>query len=155
MDDARQAFTTCPKGLESLLLEELRGLGASSLKETVAGVGFEADIRTLYRVCLWSRLANRVHLRLANFEFTSEGELYEGARQIEWDQHMGVDTTFSIYLPRYIPTADVDRDDEDARPKNLTGKGKILLVEDEEAVRMFAARALHNKGYTVLEADCG
>ena len=97
MDDTRQAFTTCPKGLESLLLEELRGLGASSLKETVAGVGFEADIRTLYRVCLWSRLANRVHLRLANFEFTSEGELYEGARQIEWDEHMSVDTTFSIH----------------------------------------------------------
>ena len=72
-----------------------------------------------------------------------------------------VGTTFSIYLPRYIPTADdvaaadVDQDDEDARPKDLTGKGKILLVEDEEAVRMFAARALHNKGYTVLEADCG
>ena len=72
-----------------------------------------------------------------------------------------VGTTFSIYLPRYIPiavdvaAADVDRDDEDARPKDLTGKGKILLVEDEEAVRMFAARALHNKGYTVLEADCG
>jgi two-component system cell cycle sensor histidine kinase/response regulator CckA len=76
---------------------------------------------------------------------------------------MDVGTTFSIYLPRYVPTADdvaaaerVDDDgDDDERPKDLTGKGKILLVEDEEAVRMFAARALRNKGYTVLEADCG
>ena len=72
----------------------------------------------------------------------------------------GTGTTFSIYLPRYMPTVDdvvaADRDEEeDAPPKDLTGKGKILLVEDEEAVRMFAARALRNKGYTVLEADCG
>lgn len=71
----------------------------------------------------------------------------------------GAGTTFSIYLPRYIPTVDdvaaAKRDEEEGQPKDLTGKGKILLVEDEEAVRMFAARALRNKGYTVLEADCG
>ena len=71
----------------------------------------------------------------------------------------GAGTTFSIYLPRYIPTVDdvaaAKRDEEEDQPKDLTGKGKILLVEDEEAVRMFAARALRNKGYTVLEADCG
>ncbi|MDP6691070.1 MAG: response regulator [Alphaproteobacteria bacterium] len=68
-------------------------------------------------------------------------------------------TTFSIYLPRHIPAEDdaspTGAEEEDERPKDLTGKGKILLVEDEEAVRMFAARALRNKGYTVLEADCG
>ena len=36
----------------------------------------------------------------------------------------------------------------------MTGKGTILLVEDEDPVRLFAARALENKGYEVLQADC-
>ncbi|WP_374764623.1 hybrid sensor histidine kinase/response regulator [Yunchengibacter salinarum] len=44
-------------------------------------------------------------------------------------------------------------DDAQERQRDLTGKGTILLVEDETAVRLFAARALANKGYQVMEAD--
>jgi two-component system, cell cycle sensor histidine kinase and response regulator CckA len=65
--------------------------------------------------------------------------------------------TFRIFLPRYVPSAaDEPAKKEALKPaSDLTGQGAILLVEDEEAVRSFASRALASRGYTVLEADSG
>jgi two-component system cell cycle sensor histidine kinase/response regulator CckA len=75
---------------------------------------------------------------------------------------MGKGTTFRIYLPRYFETpADVKAEAEAKaaeaapEPADLTGKGTILLVEDEDAVRTFAARALSTRGYDVLQAESG
>jgi two-component system cell cycle sensor histidine kinase/response regulator CckA len=71
----------------------------------------------------------------------------------------GKGATFSIYLPRHVATgaeaAAAGEGTEREAGRDLTGKGTILLVEDEDAVRIFAARALRNKGYTVLEAASG
>ncbi|MGI4852227.1 MAG: ATP-binding protein [Janthinobacterium lividum] len=66
-------------------------------------------------------------------------------------------TKFSIYLPRYQGTENLSDGTETPVPetKDLTGQGTILLVEDEDAVRIFSARALRDKGYRVVEADCG
>ena len=41
------------------------------------------------------------------------------------------------------------------RSRDLTGIGTVMLVEDEDPVRIFGARALRNKGYKVLEAKSG
>ena len=72
---------------------------------------------------------------------------------------VGRGTTFTILLPRHVP-AEADeplkKEVETAKPAaDLTGHGTILLVEDEEAVRAFGARALSARGYTVLEAGSG
>ena len=70
----------------------------------------------------------------------------------------GKGATFRILLPRHIPeiVAEPVKKVEANKPAaDLTGTGAILLVEDEEAVRAFAARALASRGYTVLEADSG
>ncbi|MCI4677880.1 PAS domain-containing protein [Rhodoblastus acidophilus] len=74
------------------------------------------------------------------------------------DSQVGRGTTFRIFLTRYIP---VDEPVEAPKVENKkaaadhTGRGVVLLVEDEEAVRAFGARALTSRGYTVLEAESG
>ena len=73
------------------------------------------------------------------------------------DSEPGAGATFRILLPRRLAD-DVDEPvkTEVVKPAaDLTGRGAILLVEDEEAVRAFAARALASRGYTVLEAETG
>ena len=68
----------------------------------------------------------------------------------------GEGTTFKIFLPRHAANAADAAPAQDPAPsRDLTGSGTILLVEDEAPVRQFAARALANKGYKVLEADSG
>ncbi len=75
------------------------------------------------------------------------------------DSEVGKGTTFRIYLPRYYPQkADEPVPEEkpaETQKRDYTGKERILLVEDEDAVRAFALRALTSRGYTVVEADSG
>jgi len=76
------------------------------------------------------------------------------------DSEPGKGTIFRIYLPRHVETAEelaaVEPESvEDTRQQDLTGTGTVLLVEDEEAVRNFAVRALTSRGYEVLEAGNG
>ncbi len=63
--------------------------------------------------------------------------------------------TFKIFLPRYIGSESVYATHTDLPAGDLTGVETILLVEDEDPVRLFSARALREKGYKVLEANSG
>ena len=70
------------------------------------------------------------------------------------DSQLGKGTNFRIYLPQYKGEAQTP---EAERPvlRDITGQDTILLVEDEDPVRSFAARALTMRGYQVLEAPGG
>jgi two-component system, cell cycle sensor histidine kinase and response regulator CckA len=71
---------------------------------------------------------------------------------------VGRGTTFSIYLPRHQASDPAPRETGETEPamaRDLTGSGTIMLVEDDDAVRVFGARALRNKGYRVIEAKSG
>jgi two-component system cell cycle sensor histidine kinase/response regulator CckA len=75
------------------------------------------------------------------------------------DSTPGRGTTFQILLPRYRPpqeeTAARPESGESGPSRDLTGIGTVMLVEDDDPVRIFGARALRNKGYTVIEATSG
>jgi two-component system cell cycle sensor histidine kinase/response regulator CckA len=74
------------------------------------------------------------------------------------DSEPGKGAQFSIFLPRHQggeATAGARADLSDSPARDLTGTGTVLLVEDEDPVRLFSARALRNKGYKVIEAKSG
>jgi two-component system cell cycle sensor histidine kinase/response regulator CckA len=77
------------------------------------------------------------------------------------DSEVGRGTVFRIYLQRHsgaerdIAAVQQVESRKDAKSADLTGRGTILLVEDEDAVRSFASRALQSRGYTVLTAETG
>ena len=76
---------------------------------------------------------------------------------------VGSGTTFRVFLPRHVEQVAVEEEEKPEgnsvtaveRPKDLTGNARILLVEDEDAVRAFASRALMSRGYEVVEASSG
>ncbi|HVH42893.1 MAG TPA: ATP-binding protein, partial [Labilithrix sp.] len=71
---------------------------------------------------------------------------------IEVTSTVGVGTAFRIYLPAKREAPVALSDDRSGSP--ATSAGTLLVVEDEEAVRRIAARALHRSGYRVFQAGC-
>jgi two-component system, cell cycle sensor histidine kinase and response regulator CckA len=76
------------------------------------------------------------------------------------DSTVGKGTTFRVFLPRHVPSAEEAAEEvkgpEVKKPvADLTGQGTILLVEDEDPVRAVNARALAARCYQVLEAASG
>ena len=85
------------------------------------------------------------------------------------DTEEGKGTTFNIFLPRHlVQESTATENGEEAKGatstplseskaqlQDLSGSATVLLVEDEDSVRMGGVRALQSRGYTVHEATSG
>jgi 23S rRNA (guanine2445-N2)-methyltransferase / 23S rRNA (guanine2069-N7)-methyltransferase len=89
-------FATAAKGLEPLVADELRGLGAENVKESRGGASFEGTPATAYRACLWLRTANRVLLPLAKFPAPDADKLYAAVNQMPWENDLSPDGTLAV-----------------------------------------------------------
>jgi two-component system cell cycle sensor histidine kinase/response regulator CckA len=72
----------------------------------------------------------------------------------------GEGAAFRIFLPVHVAPAQAAPAPEPVQPKrpaarDLSGAGRILFVEDEDAVRGVAAKLLRARGYEVIEAASG
>ena len=76
---------------------------------------------------------------------------------ISVDSRPGQGAAFRIFLPVHIAAATAPTPPRPARPaaRDLSGAGRILFVEDEDAVRSVAAKLLRARGYEVIEASSG
>lgn len=96
MSDRFELYLTCPKGLEGLLAEEAKGLGLDEVREHTSAIRGAADMETAYRLCIWSRLANRVLLVLKRFSMKNADDLYDGVHAVDWADHLAADGTLAV-----------------------------------------------------------
>lgn len=160
-------FATAPKGLEYLLVDELKSLGATEAREALAGVHFEGSLETAYRACLWSRLANRVLMPIAEFAAPDPEALYRGVLAIDWSAHLEPEGTLAVdfaasqsaidherYGAQKVKDAVVDqfRERFDTRPSVDTEapdlRINVYLRRDKAQVAIdLSGTSLHQRGY--------
>ena len=96
MSQNEKYFATCPRGLESLLGEELAALGAKDLRVLGGGVAFCGDMQLAWRCNLWSRLATRILIQVADGAYAREEDIYRLARAVDWRDWFAVTRTLRV-----------------------------------------------------------
>lgn len=167
MGQIQSLILSCPKGLEGLLAAEAESLGAQKSAETVGAIRVNASLEVGYRLCLWSRLANRVLLPLAEFSGDTAQQLYDGLYAIDWpaqmaegasvlvdfggrsrdirNSHFGALRCKDAIVDRFVEAGlrrpDVAKQQPDIRVHVRLRKGKILVAID------LSGESLHRRGY--------
>ncbi len=164
-------FAPCAKGLEELLARELGEIlgRTEGIQAERAGVQFQGSIRDAYRVCLWSRVANRVLLPLKTFKVTNEAQLYGGVKSIKWSDHMAVRQTLAVDFSEKdsaiththfgalkVKDAIVDqfRSNTGERPSVRVDKPdlrvNVYVLRDQATVSLeLSGESLHLRGYRI------
>jgi putative N6-adenine-specific DNA methylase len=83
-------------GLEPVLADELRALGATGIRELKRAVAFDGDIRMLYRANYELRTALRILMPIHSFPAYNERTYYEAVREVDWTEYMRVDDTLAV-----------------------------------------------------------
>lgn len=90
-------LVTTSRGLDELLKDEIASLcPEASVKQSPGLLRVDGSLEDAYRVCLWSRLANRVIWVLNEGDASSADAMYETASKVDWSMQFSTKETFSV-----------------------------------------------------------
>jgi putative N6-adenine-specific DNA methylase len=89
-------FSPCPRGLETVLAQELNGLGAERVEPTDGGVAFRGDLALCYRANLHSRIASRVLVQVLAGRYRNEADIYQAVHGVAWRGHFDASCTIRV-----------------------------------------------------------
>ena len=163
------------QGLEEVLAEELRGLGALNVEPGKRMVSFEGDLEMLYRANLCCRTALRILKPIYKFIARNTDELYEYAKEFDWGSLMSPTSTFSIDTVAYseefshsrfvtyrVKDAIVDwfkdRYGDDVRPGVRLQDADVMInvhiAGDRVTLSLDSSgESLHKRGYRVAQTE--
>ncbi len=163
------------QGLEGVLADELRSLGAVNVQPGRRMVSFEGNLETLYRANLQCRTALRILRPFYKFRAADPDALYEHAKEFDWSRLLDVDKTFAIdtvanseefkhsrFVTYKVKDAIVDwfkdRDDEGRRPGVRLQDADVMInvhINGTEVSLSLdsSGESLHKRGYRVAQTE--
>ena len=89
-------ITTLSFGLETVVKWELKDLGFEDLRVSNGQVEFDATPEDIPRLNLWLRCADRVLIKMGEFKATTFDDLFEGTKDLPWEQWVTKDGKFTV-----------------------------------------------------------
>lgn len=175
MKDRFEMVAKTFQGLEDVLAEELRDLGAENVEPGRRMVSFEGDLEMLYKANLCCRTALRILKPIFKFTARNTDELYEHTKEFEWGSLMSVGSTFSIdtvafsdefthsrFVTYRVKDAIVDwfkdRYGEDKRPGVRLQDADVMInvhISGSDVTLSLdsSGESLHKRGYRVAQTE--
>ncbi len=163
------------QGLEDVLADELRELGASNVEPGRRMVSFEGNLEMLYKANLCCRTALRILKPICKFIANDPDTLYDLVKEYNWGDILSLDKTFSIdsvvysdsfthsrYVTYRVKDAIVDwfrdRYGEDQRPGVRLQDADVLInvhiAGDRVTISLDSSgESLHKRGYRVAQTE--
>ena len=161
-------------GLENILIEELKKIGAKKIKKEIRAVEFYGDKKLLYKSNICLRTALRILKPISSFKVKDESELYKNTKKINWEEYISLNDTFIInttisnskkfnhnqYVSQKIKDAIVDqfRNKYGRRPSinKFTPTIRINVHIKNEICQLSldsSGDSLHKRGYRVQRGE--
>lgn len=160
----------CHFGLEAVLKKEIYELGYEILRVEDGRVTFEGDEEAICRANVFLRTTERVLLKVGQFHAETFEELFQGIKQLEWEQYLPVDAKFwvkkaSSVKSRLFSPSDIQSVVKKAIVERLKGQYhrswfdedgalfpiRIFLMKDEVTVTIdTSGESLHKRGYRTM-----
>ncbi len=163
------------QGLEDVLAEELRSLGAENVEPGRRMVSFKGDKAMLYRANMCCRTALRILKPIYKIQAASPDELYEKIKDYDWKQVLSLDKTFSIdtvsnseefthsrFVTYRVKDGIVDyfrdRYGPDSRPRVRLQDADVRINVHIQGERVTVSldssgESLHKRGYRVAQTE--
>lgn len=94
----KQFFAPCPRGLETVLCEELSAIGANDVKALDGGASFSGSREIAYKANLESRIASRILWKILECRYENENDIYRESASLPWDKWFSPDLTIKVAL---------------------------------------------------------
>ena len=89
-------FAVCPRGLEAVLSDELRAVGAQTVRPEAGGVAFNGTLAIAYAANLHSRIASRILWQVGRRGYATEQHLYDATQEVRWQDLMSAKQTLRV-----------------------------------------------------------